>query len=65
MGSRESSRHVAAKAADESGYGRDAGDATKVFLAGSAKKWADTGADDFIFVGCDALATLHKTYRQL
>ncbi|QUQ62720.1 methylmalonyl-CoA mutase subunit beta [Kutzneria sp. CA-103260] len=39
--------------------------AKHVFLAGSPKKWADTGADAFIFVGCDALSVLHTTYGQL
>jgi methylmalonyl-CoA mutase len=39
--------------------------ATHVFLAGSPKKWADTGADAFIFAGCDALSVLHSTYRSL
>jgi methylmalonyl-CoA mutase len=39
--------------------------ATHVFLAGSPKKWAETGADAFVFAGCDALSVLHSTYRQL
>jgi methylmalonyl-CoA mutase len=39
--------------------------ATHVFLAGSPEKWADTGADGFVFLGCDALSVLHSTYRQL
>ncbi|MBB5895317.1 methylmalonyl-CoA mutase family protein [Kutzneria kofuensis] len=39
--------------------------ATHVFLAGSPKKWADTGADAFVFAGCDALSVLHATYQQL
>ncbi|MFC0546055.1 methylmalonyl-CoA mutase subunit beta [Kutzneria chonburiensis] len=39
--------------------------ATHVFLAGSPKKWAETGADAFVFAGCDALSVLHATYRFL
>ncbi|MFC0432605.1 methylmalonyl-CoA mutase family protein [Kutzneria buriramensis] len=39
--------------------------ATHVFLAGSPKKWAESGADAFIFAGCDALSVLHSVYRQL
>ncbi|NUU20119.1 MAG: methylmalonyl-CoA mutase, partial [Streptomycetaceae bacterium] len=36
-----------------------------VWLAGAAKKWADTGADGFLFAGCDALAVLGTTYATL
>lgn len=36
-----------------------------VWLAGAAKKWADSGADGFVFAGCDALAVLNRTYDLL
>lgn len=36
-----------------------------VWLAGAAKKWADTGADGYLYVGCDALDVLNTTYATL
>jgi methylmalonyl-CoA mutase len=39
--------------------------ATQVLLAGSPKRWAESGADGFVFAGCDALSVLHATYRHL
>lgn len=39
--------------------------AAYVWLAGAAKKWADTGADGFLYAGCDALDVLNTTYATL
>lgn len=33
-----------------------------VFLAGAPKKWAETNADGYVYVGCDALEVLNQAY---
>ena len=60
-----SSDKLYAEEAAETVAALKAAGATHVFLAGSPKKWAETGADAFVFAGCDALSVLHSTYRQL
>ncbi|WP_436773423.1 methylmalonyl-CoA mutase family protein [Yinghuangia sp. YIM S09857] len=49
------------RAADTVARLHEAG-AEQVLLAGAAKKWAETNADGYVYVGCDALAVLNQAY---
>ncbi|MBV8931985.1 MAG: methylmalonyl-CoA mutase subunit beta [Kutzneria sp.] len=52
----------AERAADTVAALRAAG-ARRVLLAGSPRRWAASGADDFVFAGCDAVRVLTDIHR--
>src|SRR5262249_45603415 len=60
-----SSDSVYAERAADTVAALKAAGARKVLLAGSPRRWASTGADGFVFAGCDALRVLADVHHDL